>query len=217
MTTSLRAIGAGCILATLTLVTGCTESGGDDAQTTPTQVTMELRPVAFVGASANAVELLPSESEDWPQFLEGLGLPGSDDAVSAATWVAAGDCAAEPVTTPDVAAACSEDGTEVFLLGAVALDQSNIASVEQMDDQNADTTASLTFDESGSAALAKLTREATSLQEPRNRIAITIDGAVVSAPAVAEEITVGQVQIVGAETGVTGEESSIQALVDSVS
>ncbi|WP_430867187.1 SecDF P1 head subdomain-containing protein [Demequina aurantiaca] len=212
MITPLRMLGALSILATVTLATGCSES--DEGDTTPASigVTVELRPVALTGATTEARGLLPDEPADWNQFVTDLGLPDTGDTVDAAEWVAAANCLAEPFSTPDVAGACSTDGSSVFLLGASSLDESSIVSVEPTDADYPNDAVLVTLDSAGAAAFEELTGEVSGLQEPRNRVAIVVDGKVLSAPTVMSAISGGQVQIVGVV-----EDPSLEALVDAFS
>jgi len=78
--------------------------------------------------------------------LADLALPAGDDAVAAATWVAAENCDSEHASTPNVEGACSADGTTIYLLGAAALDRSSIASLEDSGDQGSGPTVMVTFD-----------------------------------------------------------------------
>jgi preprotein translocase subunit SecD len=66
----------------------------------------------------------------------------------------------------------------------------------------------VTFDDAGPAELQDLTGVISKLEEPRNQMAIVIDGKVASAPVVAEAIAGGQVQMVGSPN-----DPSLEALV----
>jgi hypothetical protein len=58
----------------------------------------------------------------------------------------------------------------------------------------------ITLDAGDATRLAALTTEVAREQEPRNRLAIVIDGRIVSAPAVAEPITGGTIMLSGGFT-----------------
>lgn len=211
MSSPLRAVGAALAVAVACLTSGCSSASDDATPAATADVMVEFRTVHLVSTATNKRELLPEPSEDWAQFMDGLGLPDSDDAVAAADWVATGDCSTDPVSTPEVAGACSVDGSEAFLLGPVALDASHIASAEQIDDPANGAGIVLTLDDPGAAVFEDLTSDISTLTEPRNRMAITVDGKVVTAPTVVGPIAGGVMQIAG-----EADDPSFTSLIDSL-
>ncbi|MDN4479681.1 SecDF P1 head subdomain-containing protein [Demequina muriae] len=162
------------------------------------------------GEDAAAVTFRPVEAA---VLVESAGdaLPPEVEGHEAADWFAAGDCAAEAPTGEGFAAACSADGSEIFLLGATALDGTDVESVEVTRDDETGDAVTLTFSEAGTQALADLTEEAVGQPQPGNRIAIVVDGTVLASPVVQSAITNGLISVFGG----TGDDV-VQAIADAL-
>lgn len=101
---------------------------------------------------------------------------------------------------------CSRDRTAKFILGPVELDGTQISKATS----SAVTTSAgsstgqyavdLTFNSEGKAAFGKVTSRLFPLTAPRNQFAVTIDGYIITAPAIQAVITAGTAQITGGFT-----------------
>ncbi|MCX8530293.1 MAG: protein translocase subunit SecD [Rhodoluna sp.] len=100
---------------------------------------------------------------------------------------------------------CNRGMNEKYILGPVEVDgteisdaQANTETVGQVSTNK--WLVNLTFKSKGSAQFADTTTRLYGLTDPRNRFAVTLDGIVVTAPAVQGVITGGQAQITGSFT-----------------
>jgi len=94
--------------------------------------------------------------------------------------------------------ACSQDGTAKYFLGPVIIDGDQVTDATAGVPQGQLTwVVSLSFDDEGSQTFADATEALSANQSPQNQFAIVLDGEVVSAPSVSEQITGGQAQISG--------------------
>jgi preprotein translocase subunit SecD len=86
----------------------------------------------------------------------------------------------------DKIVACSQDGTEKYILGVSAVDGKNVSKASSGFDttQGNGWIVTLNFDGAGSKAFSKITSQLSSQTDPNNRFAITLDNEVVSAPSV---------------------------------
>ena len=86
----------------------------------------------------------------------------------------------------DKIVACSQDGTEKYILGVSAVDGKNVSKASSGFDttQGNGWIVTLNFDGTGSKAFSKITSQLSSQTDPNNRFAITLDNEVVSAPSV---------------------------------
>lgn len=102
----------------------------------------------------------------------------------------------------DPVAACDRDGTAKYVLGPAVVEGTDLSSAQagvppggagawQVD---------LKFDHTGTSQFADATKAVVDLPEPKNEIAIVLDGLVVSAPRIQDVISGGQAQITGSFT-----------------
>lgn len=104
------------------------------------------------------------------------------------------------------AVACSADGTAKYILGPTEIKGTEISSANSALGTNAQGAVTneyivqLSFSDKGAAKFADVTKRLAGLAGTgRNRFAIVLDGLVISAPSVDEEIAGGQAQISGSE------------------
>ncbi|MFW7414074.1 SecDF P1 head subdomain-containing protein [Demequina sp. SO4-18] len=205
-----RAATAALAITAATLIAACgAEEGGAVATTAGSSAaaepsaaarsTVEIRAVALAAPVADTSDPLRKDDIELGDMLADLGLDESPDTVEAAEWFTVGDCAADPVSSTDAAAACSTHSSEVFLLGPTALDGSHISGSELVEDDGSGDSLNITLTEAGTAAMADLTGAAVASPAPGNRIAILLDGLVISATTVKSVIDNGEVTIIGDE------------------
>lgn len=103
-------------------------------------------------------------------------------------------------------AACSQDGTSKFVLGPTEIEGTQVASANsalETTSQGAVTNnyiVQLSFNDQGAQKFAAVTKRLAGLASSgQNRFAIVLDGLVISAPSVTEEISGGQAQISGSD------------------
>lgn len=107
------------------------------------------------------------------------------------------DDPAKPIVT------CDRDRTAKFILGPVELDGTDIskALANPVTTSNGSATGAyavdLTFTDAGGSKFGKVTERLFPLSSPRNQFAVTIDGYIVTAPAIQAVITSGTAQITG--------------------
>lgn len=184
---------------------------------------LEFRPVLVTGMGASAL-VTPAATKENPSPTPTLP-PSTPIATSTAAptdnsdlnWVTpelqaeyeALDCAkpfrapgqVDDPTKPIVT--CDRELTTKFILGPVELDGTEIkkALSSPVTTSTGAATGSyavdLTFTDSGSAKFGKVTERLNPLAAPRNQFAVTIDGYIVTAPAIQAVITTGTAQITG--------------------
>ncbi len=99
--------------------------------------------------------------------------------------------------------ACQNDGGAKYILGRAELVGTDVKTATAGIGTNAQGASTgqwqvnLTFTGDGADKFADVTTRVTTLQPPRNQVAIVLDAAVVSAPTIQEAITGGQAQITG--------------------
>ncbi len=202
-----RMAAAAIALMTATTLAACS-SGDDDgtapATDVPVDVTasgvapeeVQFRRVALAAMDADQAAQMVDDTVDIATLLAELNLEDSPSATEAVEWFSAGDCDATPVSTPEIATACSADGTEMFLMGPVAVDGTRVVEADYVENDDYGEAVNLTFDEAGTQALAALTEVATAGDGHPGQIAIIVEGEVISAPTVHSVIVDGQVSIV---------------------
>jgi preprotein translocase subunit SecD len=98
---------------------------------------------------------------------------------------------------------CDVTGTEKYILGPVEVEGANISdasngTVQTQTGASTNTWAvNLDFDDLGTQSFGAVTQRLFSLEDPRNRFAITLDGFVITAPTTQAVITNGSAQITG--------------------
>ncbi|MFC7406146.1 protein translocase subunit SecD [Georgenia alba] len=108
----------------------------------------------------------------------------------------------DPVDSPIVA--CSQQGTEKYILGPTSLTGSNIVSatsgqsVNQQGYPTGEWGVDLRLDDSGSEVFGQLSERLVSMQQPQNQFGIVLDGLVISAPVMNAAIYDGRARIDGA-------------------
>jgi preprotein translocase subunit SecD len=105
-----------------------------------------------------------------------------------------------PVTdTPDQGLlACSQDGTEKYLLGPTLIEGNQLTSASAgIPQNNVSWVVDLEFNSAGATAFENATRTISTKTDPQNRFAIVLDGQSISAPSVSEAIPGGRAQISG--------------------
>ena len=93
--------------------------------------------------------------------------------------------------------ACNQDGTAKYVLSEVALKGTTVTDAQAALSQQGSWMVTLDFNSEGTKKWADFTSKVSSEQPPRNRVAIVLDGVIVSAPTVQGPIPGGQTQITG--------------------
>ncbi len=184
---------------------------------------LEFRPVLVTGVGATAL-VTPAPTKDNPKptptlpsstpIATSTGKPTDNSDLN---WVTAElqaeyealDCAnsfrapgqvddpAKPIVT------CDRERTTKFILGPVELDGTDISKAlsNPVTTSNGASTGAyavdLTFSDAGGSKFGKVTERLFPLSSPRNQFAVTIDGYIVTAPAIQAVITTGTAQITG--------------------
>src|SRR5690606_14719127 len=85
--------------------------------------------------------------------------------------------------------ACSQDGSSRYILDRAAVRGTDVRNATPaVDPATGEWYVSAEFTDAGAAAFARVTGRITGLPEPRNRLAVVLDGVVVSAPAIREPV-----------------------------
>lgn len=195
---------------------------------------LEFRPVLVTGAGVSAL-VTPAATTKNPKPTPTLP-PSTPIATSTAAptdnsdlnWVSAElqaqyealDCSSqfrEPGQVDDPSkpiVTCDRERTAKFILGPVELDGTQIskavssAMTTSAGSATGQYAVDLTFNSEGKTAFGKITTRLFPLTAPRNQFAVTIDGYIVTAPAIQAVITTGTAQITG---GFTSESSTALA------
>ena len=184
---------------------------------------LEFRPVLVTGAGASQL-VTPAPTKDNPNptpvlpsstpIATSTGTPTDNSDLN---WVTpelqaeyeALDCASQfraPGQVDDPAkpiVTCDRERTTKFILGPVELDGTDIskALANPVTTSNGASTGAyavdLTFSDAGGSKFGKVTERLFPLSAPRNQFAVTIDGYIVTAPAIQAVITSGTAQITG--------------------
>ncbi|WP_410789578.1 SecDF P1 head subdomain-containing protein [Kribbella sp. C-35] len=109
--------------------------------------------------------------------------------------------------TPSPSGTACDDQGNVYTLGKVELDGSNVSEVKAGYDPAMGTSwyVNLNLDPEGTKLFGQLTASIAKQEPPANLLAIVVHGEVAAAPAVQSAITGGQVQISGGYTRDTAE------------
>jgi preprotein translocase subunit SecD len=109
--------------------------------------------------------------------------------------------------TPSPAGTACDDQGNVYTLGKVELDGSNVSEVKAGFDPAQGTSwyVNLNLDPEGTKLFGELTASIAKQEPPANLLAIVVHGEVAAAPAVQSAITGGEVQISGGYTRDTAE------------
>ncbi|TDO58207.1 hypothetical protein EV651_110242 [Kribbella sp. VKM Ac-2571] len=109
--------------------------------------------------------------------------------------------------TPSPAGTACDDRGNLYTLGKVELDGSNVSEVKAGFDPAQGTSwyVNLNLDPEGTKLFGELTASIAKQEPPANLLAIVVHGEVAAAPAVQSAITGGQVQISGGYTRDTAE------------
>jgi hypothetical protein len=153
--------------------------------------------------ATDALQLRPVLEERTPQVTAAPAAAGPGAGPADLEALAAGGCASLPART-DAAAGeplvtCSATGDVAYRLGPAETTGEQIEEVSAELQQNgaAGWVIILKASEPGTTAIADLTRRLATQQPPQNELAVVVDGVVVTAPAVPEAITGGELQITG--------------------
>ena len=152
---------------------------------TATEVLFEVRPVVDIDAGVSSSGNRPPGP-----------LPRDFSPLIALSRV---NCSLPPVSSSPSApiVACDEAGAR-YVLGAVGIDNTNVESAEGLMPPGATTwVVSVTLDEKGQVALEDMTGAVVGAPAPKDRLAMVLDGEVVQAPTVNEQIFGGQLDISG--------------------
>jgi preprotein translocase subunit SecD len=105
---------------------------------------------------------------------------------------------------------CNQEGSAKYILGPAALVGTDVKGASSGLAQNSqgqvvagDWQVNLDFTGRGTKAFSEITTRVVNLPEPQNRVAIVLDGAVISDPRINEPITGGSAQITGGFTQTT--------------
>lgn len=108
-------------------------------------------------------------------------------------------------------AACDADGSAKYLLDVAKVVGTDIDSASAGIPQGrTDWIVQLSFKGNGPDAWSKLTTKAYNSQEPRNRVAVVLDGVVITAPNIISPIPGGKAEITGGFTQKTAEDLASQ-------
>ncbi|MEU9101775.1 protein translocase subunit SecD [Streptomyces sp. NPDC048361] len=99
----------------------------------------------------------------------------------------------------DPTVACSQDGSEKYILGPAEVDGTDVAKSQAVINQNGQWIVQMDFTGGGSKKFAAITGKLSQQQYPNNRFAITLDNQVVSAPTVSSTLS-GSAEISGSFT-----------------
>ncbi|WP_229691167.1 protein translocase subunit SecD, partial [Sphaerisporangium melleum] len=98
-------------------------------------------------------------------------------------------------------AACSTEGDARYILEKAAVKGTEVAGATSgVDSTTGEWIVQVTFKSKGASEFAKVTGQITSAQQPRNQLAMVLDGLVISAPVIEEPIPGGQARISGSFT-----------------
>ncbi|WP_425824779.1 protein translocase subunit SecD [Streptomyces fractus] len=104
----------------------------------------------------------------------------------------------DPTSESRNAVACGPDGSMKYALGPVAVDGTHVAKATSgIDQQSGAWQVNLSFDSTGSKQFADITGQLAAKTAPNNQFGVDLDGQVISAPSVSEEIGGGQATITG--------------------
>ncbi|MET8142300.1 protein translocase subunit SecD [Sphaerisporangium sp. NPDC005288] len=98
-------------------------------------------------------------------------------------------------------AACSKDGDARYILEKAAVKGTEVSGATSgVDSTTGEWIVQVTFKSKGASEFAKTTGQITSAPQPRNQLAMVLDGLVISAPVIEEPIPGGQARISGSFT-----------------
>ena len=172
-------------------------------QATPTPTPSATRPAASPTASGAATTPLPkpTDASDLTQITPALQQEFITlDCSQAAALQGSRDDPAKPFV------ACSQDGTEKYILGpaeVIGTDIKDATAGLQTTQQGAVTNVwviQLSFGGDGTRKFRDVTGRITALPQPQNRFAVVLDGQVITAPTSNEVIPNGQAEISGSFT-----------------
>ena len=108
-------------------------------------------------------------------------------------------CSSKVDDVPDQALmACSQEGTEKYLLGPTLIEGNQLTTATAgIPQNNVSWVVDLEFNSDGAVAFENATRALSAKSDPQNRFAIVLDGKSISAPSVSEAIPGGRAQITG--------------------
>ncbi|WP_328313935.1 protein translocase subunit SecD [Streptomyces sp. NBC_00442] len=104
--------------------------------------------------------------------------------------------AGEGAKSTDPTVACSQDGSEKYILGPAEVDGTDVAKSQAVINQNGQWIVQMDFTGGGSKKFASITGKLSQQQYPNNRFAIALDNQVVSAPTVSSTLS-GSAEISG--------------------
>jgi len=94
--------------------------------------------------------------------------------------------------------ACSQDGTARYILDKAAVKGTEVAGATAgVDQTTGEWVVSVDFKSQGASQFSRITGQITTLPEPRNQLAMVLDGVVISAPVIQEAIPGGKARISG--------------------
>ncbi|MFC4585107.1 protein translocase subunit SecD [Sphaerisporangium corydalis] len=97
--------------------------------------------------------------------------------------------------------ACSDDGGAKYVLEKAAVKGTEVSGATSgVDSTTGEWIVSVNFKSQGASQFAKITGQITSAPQPRNQLAMVLDGVVISAPVIEEPIPGGQARISGSFT-----------------
>ncbi|WTY93042.1 protein translocase subunit SecD [Sphaerisporangium sp. NBC_01403] len=97
--------------------------------------------------------------------------------------------------------ACSDDGAAKYVLEKAAVKGTEVSGATSgVDSTTGEWIVSVNFKSKGASQFAQVTGQITSAPQPRNQLAMVLDGVVISAPVIEEPIPGGQARISGSFT-----------------
>ena len=98
-------------------------------------------------------------------------------------------------------AACSDDGTAKYVLEKAAVKGTEVSGASSgVDSTTGEWIVQVTFKSQGASQFATVTGRITTQPQPRNQLAMVLDGVVISSPVIEEAIPGGQARISGSFT-----------------
>jgi preprotein translocase subunit SecD len=175
-------------------------SASEKSEPTPEPSPTGSAPTPPAG-SGNALELRRVLFQESGQTLQKPALaPGPDSGgPNASARLLRTDCdlAPRPAKPDDLIIACDAPGFR-YGLGPSELPSDAVASASAVQTPDGEWAVLVTLTESAADDFAEVTGRLSSARPPLNQLAIVLNGAVVSAPAVNERIAGGELQISGA-------------------
>lgn len=180
----------------LALATGCTQPASAPVD----EHTFGMHQVISISRAGMSVTHVTHR-----QMLESYGWELTDSALAAMEWVLAADCNEPAPATEQFVVACDSESFAIYLMHPAALTAQDIADAEVItsdsgiDQGTNEGYLALTFTDEATQVFSTLTGGLAFAIAPANQVAIVVDGVVISAPQVTEQITGGSAMVATSE------------------